>query len=152
MAMLLCALGPAFILLRTRHSVLTTADFATGYGLSVLAAIVGAAISGRQILLHILPSDPGYGAPILNLHLYTWAFIVFVTVQVVSGINLVCINALQPRGVRFGVLSTVVIGLLGAIILMNAGVMFFQEGIHWRLPDDPDHYRLLEDVQVLFGK
>lgn len=48
------------------------------YALSILAAVVGAAGSTRQILLHIQPGDPGYGPAVLGLHLYTWAFITFV--------------------------------------------------------------------------
>lgn len=49
------------------------------YALSILAAVVGAAGSTRQILLHIAdPNDPGYGPAIFGLHLYTWALITFV--------------------------------------------------------------------------
>jgi disulfide bond formation protein DsbB len=151
MAMLLCALGPAFIILRTRRGGLTTADFAAGYGLSVLAAVAGATISGRQVLLHITPPDAGYGDAVLGLHLYTWAFVVFVTVLLVSGINLAFINALQPRDVRFGAVSAAVIGLLGLVIVGNAASMLAQEGLHWTLPDDPDRYRLFEDLRALFG-
>ena len=48
------------------------------YALSILAAMVGAAGSTRQILLHIAdPGDPGYGPVVLGYHLYTWAFITF---------------------------------------------------------------------------
>src|SRR6266702_3616442 len=45
------------------------------YALSLLAAIVGATVSARQILLHIMPRDPGYGSALLGYHYYTWAFI-----------------------------------------------------------------------------
>lgn len=49
------------------------------YAVSILAAVVGAAGSVRQILLHIAdPNDPGYGPAVLGFHLYTWAFITFV--------------------------------------------------------------------------
>ena len=48
------------------------------YALSILAAVVGAAGSTRQILLHIAdPNDPGYGPEVLGWHLYTWAFVTF---------------------------------------------------------------------------
>ena len=47
------------------------------YALSLLAAVVGATVSARQILLHIMPGDPGYGSMILGYHYYTWAFIGF---------------------------------------------------------------------------
>src|SRR5262245_60606185 len=105
MAMLLCALGPAFIISRARHGGPSADDFAPGYGMSVLAAVAGAAISGRQILLHIVPPDSGYGDAVFGLHLYTWAFIVFTTVLVVSGMNLVFNDVLRPRDARFGTAS-----------------------------------------------
>jgi disulfide bond formation protein DsbB len=151
MAMLLCALGPTYIILRTRRGGLTAADFASGYGLSVLAAVLGGTISGRQVLLHITPPDPGYGDAVLGLHLYAWAFVVFVTVLVVSGINLAFIDAFQPRDARFGIVSAAVIGLLGLVILGSAASMFALEGLHWVLPDDPDRYRLFEDLRSLSG-
>lgn len=47
------------------------------YGAAILGALFGLAVSGRQVLLHILPDDPGYGPPVLGLHLYTWAFVFF---------------------------------------------------------------------------
>lgn len=47
------------------------------YALSILAAIVGFAASVRQVMLHILPGDQGYGSPIMGLHFYTWAALLF---------------------------------------------------------------------------
>jgi disulfide bond formation protein DsbB len=47
------------------------------YALSLLAAIVGMTVSGRQVLLHIMPGDAGYGSAMLGLHFYTWALIGF---------------------------------------------------------------------------
>jgi len=146
MAMLLCALGPAWIILKTRAGQVEPSDFAVGYGMSILAALGGAAIASRQVLLHILPGDPGFGAPVLGLHLYTWSLIVFLTVLGVSGVNLLFTRQLTPQGVRYGWLSTAVIGLLGAVILANAVSVFFEEGFHWILPDKPERYQLLDDL------
>jgi disulfide bond formation protein DsbB len=47
------------------------------YALSLLAAVVGAAFSTRQILLHITPGDAGYGTALFGFHYYTLAFIGF---------------------------------------------------------------------------
>ena len=47
------------------------------YAISILAAFAGGAGSVRQILLHILPGDPGYGPAFLGWHLYTWALVTF---------------------------------------------------------------------------
>src|SRR5262245_26039808 len=47
------------------------------YAVSLFAAIAGAAFAARQILLHIMPGDPGYGSALFGYHYYTWAFIGF---------------------------------------------------------------------------
>jgi disulfide bond formation protein DsbB len=47
------------------------------YALSLLAAAVGAAFSTRQVLLHIMPGDAGYGTALFGFHYYTLAFIGF---------------------------------------------------------------------------
>jgi disulfide bond formation protein DsbB len=47
------------------------------YALSLLAATAGAAFSTRQILLHIMPGDTGYGSALLGYHYYSWALIGF---------------------------------------------------------------------------
>src|SRR3954447_13209666 len=49
------------------------------YALSLLAAVAGAAFSTRQVLLHIMPGDAGYGTALLGYHYYTWALIGFIT-------------------------------------------------------------------------
>jgi disulfide bond formation protein DsbB len=49
-AMMLCALGPAFLIARAHHGEMQYRDVATGYGLAVLAAVAAASVSVRQIL------------------------------------------------------------------------------------------------------
>lgn len=48
------------------------------YALSLLAALIGATVSARQVLLHIMPGDVGYGTAIFGYHYYTWALLGFV--------------------------------------------------------------------------
>lgn len=57
------------------------------YALSLLAAIAGAVFATRQVLLHIMPGDPGYGSALFGYHYYTWALIGF-------GIAIVAIAAM----------------------------------------------------------
>jgi disulfide bond formation protein DsbB len=56
------------------------------YGVTILGAAVGAAVSMRQILDHIVPGTGSYGNAIFGLHLYTWAFIAFVLMIIGSAI------------------------------------------------------------------
>jgi disulfide bond formation protein DsbB len=48
------------------------------YAMSLLAAVAGAVVSTRQVLLHIMPGDAGYGSALLGYHYYTWALIGFI--------------------------------------------------------------------------
>ena len=48
------------------------------YALSLLAAVAGAVVSSRQVLLHIMPGDLGYGSALLGYHYYSWALIGFI--------------------------------------------------------------------------
>ncbi len=145
MAMMLCALGPALIVmegLRDRDIGLSTV--LAGYGMSVLGAVVGLAASSRQILLHIMPGNPGYGGTVMGMHLYTWALIVFLVVLGFSGTRLLLFHSVSPqRGEGRGV-PRAILWLFGLIIAANALAVFFEAGLHWYLPDNPTSYRLIE--------
>lgn len=73
------------------------------YAISILAAVAGGAGSVRQILLHILPGDQGYGPAVFGLHLYTWAFITFVIAVVGCSIMLLWTAPFEAKdeGIRF---------------------------------------------------
>lgn len=70
------------------------------YGVCLVSAIFGLAISIRQTLLHINPffdsktgqptlaatSNPPFGQPVMGLHLYIWGVVLFTTVILAVGI------------------------------------------------------------------
>src|SRR5205814_203736 len=58
------------------------------YALSLFAAAAGLVFSTRQVLLHILPGDPGYGTALLGHHYYTLALIAFAASIVLIAIML----------------------------------------------------------------
>lgn len=143
--MMLAALGAMWIIRNSRDGTVSLADYAIGHGMIILSALCGSFVSTRQILLHIIPPDPGYGGTELGLHLYTWALIVFLCL---IGSSTVCL--LFPRffldgNARSGKLTAGVLGLLGAVILGNTVAIFFETGFHWKLKDNPRHYRLLRE-------
>jgi disulfide bond formation protein DsbB len=47
------------------------------YAIALLSAAAGAAFATRQVLLHIMPGDAGYGTALFGYHYYTWALIGF---------------------------------------------------------------------------
>jgi disulfide bond formation protein DsbB len=48
------------------------------YGWGIIGGLVGMMVSLRQVLLHVLPGDKGFGTTFLELHFYTWAFVGYV--------------------------------------------------------------------------
>jgi disulfide bond formation protein DsbB len=111
------------------------------YAMILASALVGAATSLRQILLHIAPGDQGYGSTLFGLHFYTWGFISFVVMMAFCALML-CIDR-QPykpsnRGTS-GVIVTAVIVLFFALAAANtvSSVMVCQFG---PCPDNPTQY------------
>jgi disulfide bond formation protein DsbB len=113
------------------------------YALSLLAAVVGAGISMRQVLLHIMPGDPGYGSVILGYHYYTWAFLCFMGAVVL--IALVMLSDRQfkePAPPRLGLFETAAVWLIVGVTLANVLSGFVECGPNV-CPDNPVSYRLL---------
>jgi len=66
------------------------------YGLAILGALIGGAISADQVLHYVVPGSGSYGNTIFGLHLYTWAFIAFAAVVVGCGVMLLFDRQFEP--------------------------------------------------------
>lgn len=117
---------------------------ARGYGIVLLGAAFGGVVSVRQILLHIAPGDPGYGAPIFGLHDYTWATIVFGIAIVATAVGLLFDRALitAPERRPLGSVAWVGMGLAVAVTIANAASALVECGFAV-CPDNPVTYQLL---------
>lgn len=146
MAMILAVLGPAMMIaIGHRKGMIEPAVFTTAFGMTVLASLLGATISVRQILLHIEPDEVGYGSPVFGLHLYTWALLVFAALLLDAGLHLTFVREDVPIvPARVSILSKLVLGLFLLMILANAVTVFAQAGFHAYLPDNPTSYLLFE--------
>src|ERR1700674_2064627 len=85
---------------------------ARGFALCIVASSIGVAVSVRQILLHIVPPDSGYGPPVLGLHLYTWALVVFCCLIISSALGLIGLSDKArplPRVITNGIGALVVV-------------------------------------------
>jgi disulfide bond formation protein DsbB len=113
------------------------------YALSMLAALAGATVSIRQILLHILPGDPGYGSATFGYHYYTWAFILFAVAIGLLALMLLLDGQFDPRetepapGALARTAILLAIGLTAANILSTLAICGFAE-----CPDNPVRYEL----------
>ena len=142
MCMILAALGPAFVILegRSRFSH-GFSIIGAGFGMSILAAVGGMSVSARQVLLHIAPGDPGYGTPVMGMHLYTWALVVFIVVIVVSGATVLFEPRIQlPRPTRLRWFTRCTLGLFALIIAANVVAAILEAGPNLFLPDNPEKY------------
>ncbi|RDI61461.1 disulfide bond formation protein B [Nocardia pseudobrasiliensis] len=150
--MLLAALGGAYIVRKAMTGVVAAEDYATGWGLAIVACVAGGFTSWRQTMLHILPGDPGYGDPVLGLHLYVWALILFIAAIATIGVVTIfaeetATDAIPTRPHRL--IGTAAIAFLAVVIGINLVAVFLEEGFHWFLPDDPRRYEFFYDVGIL---
>lgn len=129
------ALGP---ILTLRHG-----PRPSHYGLAIVAALVGAGIAARQILLHIAPGDPGYGSAILGYHFYTWAFLCFVAAIAASAAVLFSDEQFEATsGPELTLFEQAAVWLVVAVTLLNAGGALIECGFRW-CPADPIRYELI---------
>jgi len=149
--MILATCGALFVIMQARRGVLTTARYAQGLGLGLIGVLAGASVSVRQIELHILPGDPGYGEPFLRLHLYTWAFVTFAIVMIYVGLMLILmprgIPQAPPAGSTARTVSTVIVWLFIGVVAANVIAIIFLEGFAPVLPDDPSGYTLIDQIK-----
>lgn len=121
------------------------------YGIALFGALVGAATSARQILLHIAPSDPGYSNTVWGFHLYTWSFITFVCIMLGIAL-LLCFN---PKNYNERPLSTRTAGLVSIafllIVVANLLSTLLECGLT-QCPDDPTSYLWLDELYRLLGQ
>jgi disulfide bond formation protein DsbB len=116
------------------------------YAVSLLAAIAGAAFATRQVLLHILPGDPGYGSALFGYHYYTWALIGFcVAIVAIAAVLLFdsqfkADDAAAPANA--GAFARVAIWLAIALTAANVVSTLVECGFG-ACPDNPVDYELL---------
>jgi disulfide bond formation protein DsbB len=117
------------------------------YALSLLAAVVGAAVSARQILLHIMPRDPGYGSALLGYHYYSWAFIGFAAAIVLITIVLLFDDRLRDDSVArpVGLFAGGAVWLVICLTAINAASTLLECG-YQACPDNPTYYELLRRI------
>ncbi len=120
------------------------------YALSLLTAAAGAAVAIRQMLLHIMPGDPGYGSALLGYHYYTWAFIGFAVAIVLIAAMLLFDRQFKDDGtaqpLEVGVFARTAVWLVIALTALNVIATLLECGFG-ACPDNPVEYELLKRVR-----
>lgn len=142
-AMMAILVAQGYVLLKiAKRKMLSLGEIAAAHGLSILAALVGMTMSIRQVLLHILPGDPGYGGEVMGLHFYTWGFVLFFCCMLGSALTLALANWLDKDSAAWHATARWTMWLVAALILVNWVLVFAMQGFQWELDGDPTHYRL----------
>src|SRR6266536_4842571 len=93
------------------------------YALSLLTAGAGAAFAMRQVLLHIMPGDAGYGSALLGYHYYTWAFIGFAVAIIALAVMLLFDSQFRddgkPQPAEIGTFARAGVWLVIALAALN---------------------------------
>jgi len=117
------------------------------YALSLFAAAAGFAFSTRQVLLHIMPGDAGYGTALLGYHYYTLALIGFAVAIVLIAAILSFDRQFERDGAEMqpvtpGPFATVAVWLVIALTAMNVASTLLECGFG-ACADNPVVYELL---------
>jgi disulfide bond formation protein DsbB len=112
------------------------------YGLIILAGLLGGAIASRQVLLHIMPGDAGYGSALLGYHFYTWALLCFVAAIAASAVMLLFPGQFAEGAPLLGAFEVAAVWLILLVTLANGTSALLECGFTW-CPDTPVHYELL---------
>tara|TARA_Y100000590_G_scaffold211712_1_gene239896 strand:+ start:426 stop:980 length:555 start_codon:yes stop_codon:yes gene_type:complete len=119
------------------------------YGMCILSAVFGACVSTRQVLLHIVPGQgsSGYGDPVMGLHLYTWALLIFMTTILLLGIMFMFDSQFEssektqsPR--KVSPIASGAFWIAFGVTVANVITTFFECGLK-QCPDNPTSYLLL---------
>jgi disulfide bond formation protein DsbB len=117
------------------------------YALSLLAAATGAAFSTRQVLLHIMPGDAGYGTALFGYHYYTLALIGFAIAIVLLAAMLLFDRQFKGDGAAppaaAGVFASAAVWLVIGLTVLNVVSTLLECGFA-ACADNPVVYELLK--------
>ena len=117
------------------------------YSIMIISAFFGAAVSLRQVSLHVIPGTGGYGELFLNWHYYTWSFVVFALVILGTAIVAAYSTQYHRQGfIRFrdqhGLAK---IAIVVSLLVVAANVLSaFAECGPGQCPDNPTSYWLFQ--------
>lgn len=146
-AMMAILVAQSYLLVKLgRDKPISATEISAVHGLSITAALVGLSLSLRQVFLHILPGDPGYGGEVMGMHFYTWAFVLFFACLVGSGLTLALSRWLHTEAGVWRVPAKLTVWLILGVVVVNAVLVFAMQGFQWELDGDPTHYRLFQSA------
>jgi disulfide bond formation protein DsbB len=116
------------------------------YATSLLAATAGAVVSSRQVLLHIMPGDAGYGSALMGYHYYSWALIGFIAAIVLLASILLFdrqFDDTAPQPISGGAFAQAAVWLVIGLTALNVASTLLECGFG-ACADNPIVYELLK--------
>jgi len=114
------------------------------YGVVLIGALYGVTTSLRQVFLHVIPGTPGYGSPVMGIHYYTWAFVIFVAIIFAVAVILMLTNKNQlPTSYKMTKFGRIVCMLSIAVVALNLISTFIECG-PYQCADNPVSYWLFD--------
>lgn len=114
------------------------------YAVALISAVYTSFVALRQIALHVVPGTGSYGDAIFGFHLYTWSFIVSMTIVVVTtlllGIDRQYDTRQQPG--RLSVLAHILFAIMAVLAAVNLAAVFMECGLS-QCPDNPVQYKII---------
>lgn len=113
------------------------------YSFALIGCVLTGLIAARQVFLHILPGDAGYGSTFLGLHFYTWALIA--SILIIVAVAVIAALPKSDSAQSLGAMSLtvkIIIALFVLMITANLISTVFECG-GGQCADNPTFYRLL---------
>ncbi|MBA3660634.1 MAG: disulfide bond formation protein B [Gammaproteobacteria bacterium] len=115
------------------------------YSIVLISGLFTASVALRQVALHIIPGTGSYGSPVFGLHLYTWSFIISMTIVFVTSLMLALDRQYyQTTDASFlhrGITGLIFL-IIGLIVMGNFVTTLLECGLT-ACPDNPTVYKLL---------
>lgn len=119
---------------------------ASHYAMSLLAAVYTGYVALRQITLHIMPGDKGYGDALFGLHLYTWVFLASVAMILYITVLLLIDDQFKQsrmhQSPKFKRIASVTFVVTILVMAINIFTTFMECGLQ-QCPDNPTAYKFL---------
>ena len=112
------------------------------YSMVLMGSLFTALVALRQVALHIVPGSGAYGDAFLGLHLYTWAFVLCMTMMGVTAILLGFKRQYKPViyvSTSWRVCGHIMLACTIALLLINIGSTFLECGFS-ACPESPTTY------------
>ena len=111
----------------------------------IISSLYSMAVATRQVFLHIMPGDSGYGSKFLNLHFYTWndiiSFLFIILISISPIFKNISVESLLSK-ISLSIKKTVNLFfiLFLALLVTNVILVYLECGLK-QCPDNPITYK-----------